>query len=70
MAVHTNEAYTRSHWGDWNGVGDPPPEFGSHFDLEAVPLIPPEGHVAVGATEQILSWRSEVEAKDPANYLG
>jgi hypothetical protein len=66
MAIHTNERYVREHWDEWNGVGEPPAEFGSNFDLGEVPVIPPEGHVVVGATEQILSWRT----RDPANFLG
>lgn len=59
MTVHISEIYVREHWDEWNGVGDPPatgPTFDTHFDLEAVPQMPTEAEVALGASARVLSW--------------
>jgi hypothetical protein len=41
----------------WNGITPEGTPFGERFDLSETPPMEPDAQVALGASEQILSWR-------------
>jgi hypothetical protein len=51
----------------WNGISPDNDSFEERFDLSKTPQVRPESGVALGAMEQILSWR-EGQANDADRF--